>query len=94
MKDESKSKGKKLLLMGSSAFGASELPTEVKERIDKAIDCGMRIIVGEARGASRLSIDREYCEVRLASLGDLGSDSFEHFFSSICEGSFPALHNS
>ncbi len=49
--------GKKLLLMGSSAFKAKELPTEVTERIDEAIERGMAIIVGEAPGASRLYQD-------------------------------------
>lgn len=50
-------KRKKLLLMGSSAIRAKELPTEVKERIDEAIACKMTIIVGEAPGASRLYQD-------------------------------------
>ena len=52
-----RSESKKLLLMGSSAFKAGELPVEVKERIDLAIDRGMKIIVGEAHGASRLFQD-------------------------------------
>jgi len=52
-----KMKSKKLLLMGSSAFNARELPAEVKERIDKAIAGKMNIIVGEAHGASRLFQD-------------------------------------
>jgi len=52
-----KMKSKKLLLMGSSAFKARELPYEVKERIDKAIASKMNIIVGEAPGASRLFQD-------------------------------------
>jgi hypothetical protein len=50
-------KSKKLLLMGSSAFNAKELPTEVKERIDEAVACKMTIIVGEAPGANRLYQD-------------------------------------
>jgi hypothetical protein len=50
-------KGKKLLLMGSSAFSAEELPTEVKEKIDEAIASNMVIIVGEAPGANRLYQD-------------------------------------
>jgi len=54
---EPKSEQKKLLLMGSSAFKAKELPTEVKERIDNAIERGMKIIVGEAPGANRLYQD-------------------------------------
>ena len=52
-----KSEGRRLLLMGSSAFKAKELPPEVRERVDKAIDRKMTIIVGEARGASRLFQD-------------------------------------
>ncbi len=57
MQSNTRSEGKKLLLMGSSAFKAKELPTEVKERIDEAIERGMTIIVGEAPGASRLYQD-------------------------------------
>ena len=45
--------GRKLLLMGSSAFSDEELPAEVKERIDEAIASGMAIVVGEAPGTSR-----------------------------------------
>jgi len=52
-----KSESKKLLLMGSSAFKAKELPTEIKERIDDAIEGGVTIIVGEAPGANRLYQD-------------------------------------
>lgn len=48
---------KVLLLMGSSAFRAEELPVEVKERIDEAIRLGRTIIVGEAYGACRLFQD-------------------------------------
>ena len=48
---------KKLLLMGSSAFKAKELPAQVKERIDEAIAREMTIIVGEAFGACRLFQD-------------------------------------
>jgi hypothetical protein len=43
----------RLLLMGSSAFKAEELPAVVRERIDEAMAQGMTIIVGEARGACR-----------------------------------------
>jgi hypothetical protein len=50
-------KGKKLLLMGSKAFQDRELPDEVKQRIDAAIEQEMTIIVGEAKGASRLYQD-------------------------------------
>jgi hypothetical protein len=39
--------------MGSSAFKANELPIDIKERIDDAIDQGMTIIVAEAHGACR-----------------------------------------
>jgi len=49
--------GRKMLLMGSSAFNARDLPVEVKERIDGAIACDMKIIVGEAPGANRLYQD-------------------------------------
>jgi hypothetical protein len=48
---------KKLLLMGSSAFRVREMPVEVKERIDEAIERGLTIIVGEASGANRLYQD-------------------------------------
>jgi hypothetical protein len=57
MQRNTRSENKKLLLMGSSAFKAKELPTEVKERIDEAAKRGMTIIVGEAPGASRLYQD-------------------------------------
>jgi len=59
MKLENKTrwKSKKLLLMGSSAFKARELPVEVKKRMDQAIEGGMTIIVGEAPGANRLYQD-------------------------------------
>jgi len=57
MQNKIKSESRKLLLMGSSAFKAKELPTEIKERIDEAAKRGMTIIVGEAPGASRLYQD-------------------------------------
>jgi hypothetical protein len=57
MEDSARSENKKLLLMGSSAFKNRELPVEVKQRIDKAIERGMTIIVGEAPGANRLYQD-------------------------------------
>ncbi len=57
MSNEAVSKGKKLLLMGSSAFNARELPIEVKERIDEAIAREMTIVVGEAFGACRIFQD-------------------------------------
>lgn len=57
MDDEVSSEKKKLLLMGSSAFKDRELPVEVKERIDKAMESGMMIIVGEAPGANRIYQD-------------------------------------
>ena len=43
----------KLLLMGSSAFKAKHLPSEVRERIDEVIACKMTIVVGEVHGACR-----------------------------------------
>ena len=57
MEGEAKPEGKKLLLMGSSAFKNRELPVEVKERIDKAIESRMTIIVGETPGANRIYQD-------------------------------------
>ena len=57
MDDSARSENKKLLLMGSSSFKDRELPVEVRERIDKAIERGMTIIVGEAPGANRLYQD-------------------------------------
>jgi hypothetical protein len=51
--DKSKSQGKSLLLMGSSAYKAKELPAEIKKRVDNAINRNMRIIVAEAHGACR-----------------------------------------
>ena len=57
MQSNTKSESKKLLLIGSSAFKAKELPTEIKERIDEAVKRNMTIIVGEAAGASRLFQD-------------------------------------
>lgn len=57
MDGKANSETKKLLLMGSSAFKAKELPIEVKERIDKAIARRMKIIVGEAPGANRIYQD-------------------------------------
>ena len=57
MENKARSKSKKLLLMGSSAFKARELPVEVKKRIDQAIERRVTIIVGEASGANRLYQD-------------------------------------
>lgn len=57
MRRKAESKTKKLLLMGSSAFRAKELPVEIKERIDEAINSEVTIIVGEAYGACRLFQD-------------------------------------
>jgi len=54
---KAKAQSEKLLLMGSSAFKASELPVGVRERIDKAIESGLRMIVGEAPGANRVYQD-------------------------------------
>ena len=39
--------------MGSSAYKGEALPEEVAEVLDKALDRGMTVIVGEARGACR-----------------------------------------
>ncbi|UCE29026.1 MAG: hypothetical protein JSV85_07150 [Candidatus Bathyarchaeota archaeon] len=57
MKDGARSRDKKLLLMGSSAFKGRELPVEVKKRLDAALERGMMIIVGEAPGANRIFQD-------------------------------------
>lgn len=57
MENKARSKSKKLLLMGSSAFKCRELPVEVKGRIDQAIERRVTIIVGEAPGANRLYQD-------------------------------------
>lgn len=57
MQSNIKSESKKLLLMGSSAFKAKELPTEIQEKIDEALERCTTIIVGEAPGASRLYQD-------------------------------------
>jgi len=57
LENKARSKSKKLLLMGSSAFKARELPVEVKKRIDQAIERRVTIIVGEALGANRLYQD-------------------------------------
>ena len=57
MDDKVSSQSNKLLLMGSSAFKDRELPVEVKERIDKAMERGMTILVGEAPGTNRIYQD-------------------------------------
>jgi len=57
LENKARSKSKKLLLMGSSAFKARELPVEVKRRIDQAIERRVTVIVGEALGANRLYQD-------------------------------------
>ncbi len=57
VKREGKSKRKKLLLMGSSAFKAKELPAEIRDKIDEAMAGKLKIIVGEAPGACRLYQD-------------------------------------
>jgi hypothetical protein len=51
------SHGKKLLLMGSKIFENRPLPVEVIQQIDAAIEQEMTIVVGEAKGASRLFQD-------------------------------------
>ncbi|UCH56672.1 MAG: hypothetical protein JSV18_04750, partial [Candidatus Bathyarchaeota archaeon] len=53
MSGEAQASGGKLLLMGSSAFKAEELPAVVRERIDEAMVREMTIVVGEAHGACR-----------------------------------------
>lgn len=45
--------GRRLLLMGSSAFKAEKLPVVVRELLDEAMAHGTTMIVGEARGACR-----------------------------------------
>jgi hypothetical protein len=57
LKNTERSGNGKLLLMGSSAFRVSELPMEVRQRIDEATKSRMTIIVGEAHGACRLYQD-------------------------------------
>jgi hypothetical protein len=49
--------GRKLLLMGSSAYKMKELPSEIRERIDLAIEHGIIFIVAEAHGSCRLFQD-------------------------------------
>jgi hypothetical protein len=49
--------GKRLLLMGSSAFRADKLPAVLEEKIDQAISGKMSIVVGEAHGACRFFQD-------------------------------------
>lgn len=53
MMGEAWASGRRLLLMGSSAFRADELPGEVRERLNEAMSRGTTIVVGEARGACR-----------------------------------------
>lgn len=48
---------RKLLLMGSYAYKAQELPPDVRSRIDAAIAAQMTILVAEAHGACRLFQD-------------------------------------
>lgn len=50
-------RGFKLLLMGSKAFRAERLPTEIALKIDEALTRNMTILVGEALGACRLYQD-------------------------------------
>ncbi len=49
--------GRKLLLMGSSAYKMKELPLEVRERIDLGIEKGVVFVVAEAHGSCRLFQD-------------------------------------
>lgn len=57
LNNKTASKTKKLLLMGSKAFRAERLPTEIASKLDEAIDQNMTILVGEALGACRLYQD-------------------------------------
>lgn len=50
-------KNGKLLLMGSSKYKAKKLPLEIQEKIDRAIQNNMTIIVAEAHGSCRLYQD-------------------------------------
>jgi hypothetical protein len=43
--------------MGSSKYRAEELPPEVTERLDEAMECGATFIVAEAHGSCRLFQD-------------------------------------
>lgn len=49
--------GRRLLLMGSKKYRAKKLPARVARKIDEAIACKMKIIVGEVPGACRLYQD-------------------------------------
>jgi len=49
--------GGRLLLMGSKAFKAAELPPQVAEKIDEATARKMTVVVGEVPGACRLYQD-------------------------------------
>jgi len=57
MEGKVRSESETLLLMGSSAFRDRQLPVEVKERLDEAVERGTAIIVGEAPGANRIYQD-------------------------------------
>ena len=50
-------RGEKMLLMGSSKYREDELPPEVREIIDTAIEHEMTFIVAEAHGSCRLFQD-------------------------------------
>ncbi|MFW9830044.1 MAG: hypothetical protein ACFFEY_20925 [Candidatus Thorarchaeota archaeon] len=51
------SEGKKLLLMGISTFKSDKLPSEVKKKLDSALEQNVSIIVAEAHGSCRLFQD-------------------------------------
>jgi hypothetical protein len=51
------SRGKKLLSMGSSKYREKQLPFEVRDKLDKAMENEMAIIVAEAHGSCRLYQD-------------------------------------
>ena len=57
MANQERIAGTKLLLMGSKAFRAEQLPTEVALKIDEGIARNMTILVAEALGACRLYQD-------------------------------------
>ncbi len=52
MTDSQMPQPKTLLLMGSRVYHAPQLPTEIVDRINRAIKQNMRILVGEAPGAN------------------------------------------
>lgn len=49
--------GRELLLMGSKAYRAKQLPVALAKKIDEAVARKMKIVVGEAPGACRICQD-------------------------------------